>query len=488
MPGIRRLPVAFRSRGGCVPRPRRGVPDGQLRTRRTRRATTRGGNRNADPDRRGWPGRRCTRAHRGRRASRHRSGALATPASRGGEWRCRRSAGCGPVRRRSPVNGGARDDLRAGLRGTAGVRVLREGHRADAGQQLRDLPSRRRHRAVGDDGLRHGPRLRTDDPRGGPHQAHAALARRPGPRRFRQRPVAVDRRGPQARALGRGRRAPWRRPRPPGYPRRRVAGLGAGRTGSHRRHPGVRRAGNRRGRVPVPARRESARPRRLGARHGDPARRPRRAAPRHHDIPQLQRRRHRFRSARRRLGRLRAGGRNTRRAREHRYVPAGGRADHLPDALHALRQGGDGSIQARALFPRHATEAPPRQRRADEYAHPDSAQHQVAQRVRGTHVRARCPALQPAAARPLPRHGIGVPRLLPGWPRGVAVVGAELRFQLADDLRARRAQGAAGRHPRRPYDVVGQLGAEPRQPGSEPRSALGPAVVGRDAVRQPALS
>ena len=104
---------------------------------------------------------------------------------------------------------------------------------------------------------------------------------------------------------------------------------------------------------------------------------------------------------------------------EHRDVPACGRGAHLPDALHALRQSGDGSLEVRPLLPRLATETPTRQRRADEYAHPDPAQHQVAQRIRRTDVRPRCPALQPAAARALPWHGLGVPRVLPGWGRGV---------------------------------------------------------------------
>jgi peroxiredoxin len=53
---------------------------------------------------------------------------------------------------RTRQEGGAREDL-----------VL-EDDRADAHRQLCHVPSRRRHRSVGDDELRHGQGLRADDP------------------------------------------------------------------------------------------------------------------------------------------------------------------------------------------------------------------------------------------------------------------------------------------------------------------------------------
>ncbi|PWG73259.1 hypothetical protein DF186_23990, partial [Enterococcus hirae] len=67
---------------------------------------------------------------------------------------------------------------------------------------------------------------------------------------------------------------------------------------------------------------------------------------------------------------------------------------------------------------------------------------------------------------------------------GSAAVRAQLRLQLADHLRAGRPQAAAGRDEDGPHHLVGQLGAQPRQPGPDPGGALGPAVLGRDAVRR----
>ena len=67
-----------------------------------------------------------------------------------------------------------------------------ETHRPAARRELRGLPPAGRRRALGHDQLRDGARLRADDPRSGPHQAHAAVACRSALRQLRRRPVAHD--------------------------------------------------------------------------------------------------------------------------------------------------------------------------------------------------------------------------------------------------------------------------------------------------------
>ena len=76
----------------------------------------------------------------------------------------------------------------------------------------------------------------------------------------------------------------------------------------------------------------------------------------------------------------------------------------------------------------------------------DPGEHQGAHGVGIAHVRSRRARLQPAAALALPRQGVELHRDLPGRHAGNAAVGAELRLQLADDVRAggRRRRLPAG--------------------------------------------
>ena len=147
-------------------------------------------------------------------------------------------------------------------------------------RQLPGMSPPRRDRTLGHDRLSDGARLRADDPRGPPHEAHAALACRPARRDVEERPRPDGGGTPDPGALGRGGRPARRRPGPAGRGRGRGARMAAGRAGSHRRDTAIRGGGLRDRRVPVPRGREPAGPGRLGAGHGDRSRRDRGRAPR----------------------------------------------------------------------------------------------------------------------------------------------------------------------------------------------------------------
>ncbi len=85
---------------------------------------------------------------------------------------------------------GGRLPYRPRPRGERQVRGdLQQADRPHLSGALRRVPSRGPDRAVRDDQLRRSGRLGRDDPRSGRPGTHAALARRSGARRFRQRPA-----------------------------------------------------------------------------------------------------------------------------------------------------------------------------------------------------------------------------------------------------------------------------------------------------------
>ena len=122
--------------------------------------------------------------------------------------------------------------------------------------------------------------------------------------------------------------------------------------GPRRRGPGVRHPGDRRDRVPVPARQEPARPRRVDHRRGNPSRREA-GDPSHHRAGPGRAERPAARRQRRRQSRgLRARHVADRVSGGHRRAVPEGRGLRLPDALHAERPGSDRPQQDRLLLPR----------------------------------------------------------------------------------------------------------------------------------------
>ena len=90
--------------------------------------------------------------------------------------------------------------------------LLHRRRRAAARAELRRLSPRGRRRSLGDDGLRDRARLGADDPRGGAHAAHAAVARRSRLRPVPQRDRSRRRGATDAGRMGGGRRAARRGP------------------------------------------------------------------------------------------------------------------------------------------------------------------------------------------------------------------------------------------------------------------------------------